>query len=67
MQVDALYRLAAAAELCGVSRTTLLSAIAREELPVARTGCGLPLVRLADVTAWAKTPRKLGAPVKAKR
>lgn len=54
------YRVGIAAELCGVPRTTLASAVERNELPVAMTGCTLPLVRLSDVKAWAKQTRKRG-------
>jgi hypothetical protein len=56
------YRVAVAAKLCGVNRTTLLSAIERDELPAQLLGCALPIVRLVDVQQWAGQVRTAGRP-----
>lgn len=53
METSKLYRVAIAAAETGVNRTTLLSAIERGEIPSETTGCGLPLVTLAEVRKWA--------------
>jgi excisionase family DNA binding protein len=60
MDVSQLYRVSNAAEKTGLGRTTLLAAIDRKELPVYYTGCGLPMVTLADVRKWSKQERKPG-------
>ena len=54
------YRIAWAAEAEGIARTTLQSAVERGELPVVVTGCGVSLVTLADVRAWARVERRPG-------
>jgi excisionase family DNA binding protein len=60
MDIQQLFRVNAASEKTKVGRTTLLAAIKRKELPVYHTGCGLPLVTLADVRKWSKQERKPG-------
>ena len=65
--INSLFRLKIAAERCKVKRTTLLSAIDRGEVPTENTGCGLPLVRLADVRKWAKKDRPVGRKPAARR
>lgn len=62
MDITQLFRVNSASEKTKVGRTTLLAAIKRKELPVHYTGCGLPLVTLADVRKWAKTERHIGRP-----
>lgn len=59
------YRVAVAAVECGVNRTTLLSAVARGDIPTVELGCALPLVKLADVKRWASEERKRGPKPKA--
>lgn len=59
------YRIGIAAELTGVKRTTIASAIERGELPAEVLGCTLPVVRLEDVKAWGKVKRKRGPKPKA--
>lgn len=67
MDAKKLYRVAQAAEACGVNRSTLITAVRREQLPSYGTACGLPLVLLADVKRWAKAERKPGRKPKTTR
>lgn len=64
VETTQLFRVSHAAELTGVNRNTLITAVRREELPVYRTGCGLPLVMLKDVRAWDRKERRIGRPPK---
>lgn len=49
-----------AARECGVKRTTLLSAIGRDEVDHARLACGTVIVRLSSVRDWAGRERRPG-------
>jgi excisionase family DNA binding protein len=60
MEPSKYYRVAIAAELAGVKRTTLVSAIERGEVPAEILGCTLLVVKLTDVRKWAKQERKPG-------
>ncbi len=64
MEVSKLTQISVAAKQTGTPKTTLFSAIDREEIPVYHTVCKLPLVVLADVQKWAKKKRPLGRPRK---
>lgn len=66
MEISEYYRVSVAAEHCDVRRSTLLSAIERGELPAKALGCGLPIVRLADVEVWKAQPRQPGPKPKKK-
>ena len=60
MDVAKLTRIAVAAESAGVNRSTLKSAVERGEVKSYRSACGLPMILMADVMAWAKAPRQPG-------
>lgn len=62
MDAAKLYRVAHAAQACDVNRSTLVTAVRAGQCPSVATGCGLPLVTLADVRAWAKVDRRPGRP-----
>jgi hypothetical protein len=62
MNCGQLYRITFAAEELGLRRSTLATAIARGEIRVYQTACGLPLVTLADVREWTTHERKVGRP-----
>ena len=50
-----------AARLCGVNRTTLLSAIERgDPVDCVRTIGGSLLIRVASASEWSRQPRKRG-------
>lgn len=51
-------------EKTGIARTTLLSAVDRNEINHRRTLGGTLLIELASVKDWAKVDRKLGRPKK---
>ena len=57
MKPASLYRVAIAAKKCGIARSSLVSAVARGEVAVEHTGCGLPLVTLQAVRAWKQAER----------
>ena len=61
-KTERLYSVTAAAQTCGLRRTTIRSAIERGDLVAHRTGCGVPLVQIEDVVAWAATSRPRGRP-----
>ena len=54
MDASKLYRITAAAKALGVPFAVLRAAILRKEIEVATTACGLHLVTLPTVRAWAK-------------
>lgn len=54
------YRLSRASAKTGVPRNTIESAIDAGHIPHARTLCGLPLVRLADVREFKKNRPAVG-------
>ncbi len=60
MDAQKLTRIAIAAQVAGVNRSTLKSAVERGDLPSYLTACGLPLVVQADVNKWAKQERQRG-------
>lgn len=51
--VGTFYRLSTAAKLCGVPRTTIITAIEAGHIPVAYLADGLAVVRLEHVQTFA--------------
>jgi hypothetical protein len=60
MDVSQLSRVAVVAKLLDIKRSTIKSAIERGEIAAHESACGLPMVRLSDVEAWASVTRKRG-------
>jgi hypothetical protein len=53
---------ASVAERFGIPRTTILSAIGREEIKTIRLGSGLVLVDIQSAKTWSLNRPKLGRP-----